>query len=88
MKSSFMNEEITLQKSDGSFSKKLSAIISISTVIAEDAGIEIEPGDIVTRTKRNGVTESYIVINSDRKTLTDGPPIYQIKVQLIDSQLN
>lgn len=87
MKTSFMNEEVTLQKSDGSTTATLFAIISNTTMIAEDAGIEITPGDLITRTKRDGKIESYTVVHSDYKSITEGPAVYQIKVKMVDPQL-
>jgi hypothetical protein len=85
MKSSFMNEEVTLQKSDGSISKKLFAVISRYTIIAEDAGLEIGPGDYIFRTKRDGQIESYCVVSADHKTPTGRPPIYQMRVKVVDA---
>jgi hypothetical protein len=80
-----MNEEVTLQKSDGSLMTKLFAVISSYTMIAEDAGIEITAGDKIIRTKRDGRTETYTVLHSDFKTPIEGPSIYQIKVKIIDT---
>ncbi|MBA4056982.1 MAG: hypothetical protein C0490_19865 [Marivirga sp.] len=84
MKSSFMNEEVTLRKSDGSVSKKLFAVISRYTIIAEDAGLEIGPGDFIFRTKRDGQVESYCVVSADHKTPEGKPSIYQMRVKVVD----
>lgn len=84
MKSSFMNEEIIVQKSDGRFSQKLFAVISRFTIIAEDAGVKIEAGDLILRHKRDGSSESYQVLTADLKTLNGGPANYQMRVRIVD----
>lgn len=84
MKTSFMNEEVIFLKSDGSFRIKLFAVLSRFTIIAEDAGVKIEPGDLILRTKRDGKVETYLVLSSDFKIPPGRAAIYQLKVRMLD----
>ena len=80
-----MNEEVTLQRADGSVSKKLFAVISRFTIIAEDPGVEIKPGDFILRTKRNGTIERYDIITVDYKIPLGKPANYQMRVKMADA---
>jgi hypothetical protein len=82
MTPAFMNEKVIIQKSDGETKRKLFAIFSRNTMIVEDVGIEIDPGDIIIRINQGNV-ERYSVLSSEHKLLNEKFVTYQLKVDAI-----
>jgi hypothetical protein len=58
----FMTDTLTLQKADGRIFENIRACVSgKGGILIEDVRLPIEPGDKLTRTLPNGLTEDFIV---------------------------
>lgn len=81
MKSGYMNEEVIIQKSDGTELKVL-ALLSTKSLIAEDSGVVIEPGDLIKRTLWNGTSITYRVVAALPRTAEDSLTNHQLSIEV------
>jgi hypothetical protein len=82
MTPAFMNEKVIVQKPDGETKKQLLAIFSRNTMIVEDGGIEVDPGDMIIRINQGNV-ERYSVLSVEHKLLNEKFVTYQLKLDAI-----
>lgn len=78
----FMNDIVTLVKSNGIESRDIKANIKSETITILDTSLGIEEGDRLLRRLPNGLTESYIVLDRGfRSKNEDLPERYKVKVK-------
>lgn len=76
-----MNERVLVQKQGKSTETYLAAIFSRNNFIVEDAGIQIDTGDIIIRVKDDFV-ERYTVVLSEHRNM-DELPVYHLIVEAL-----
>lgn len=80
-----MNEKVIVHKDGVSSNTTLSAIFSRNTILVEDNGIVIEPGNIIVRIK-DGDVERYSVAISEHKYIDETITVYQLTVELLSDR--
>ncbi|SNZ10642.1 hypothetical protein SAMN05421503_1818 [Terribacillus aidingensis] len=83
----FPTERVKLNKKSGEIIKDIEALVQSNDIFIEDISLPIEEGDSLIRELKNGLKESYIVI--DRGFVTDSFDLdahYQVEVEKISSR--
>jgi hypothetical protein len=82
MLSSFMNDRVTLVKSNGQRIEGIRASVQPSKIFIDDGTLPLEEDDILERSLPNGMTERYVVLDRGFFAAFHGTPAhYQAKVQ-------
>jgi DNA-dependent RNA polymerase auxiliary subunit epsilon len=80
--SDFMNDTVTLLKSNGYKIENIKASVQTNKIFIDDPSLPIEEGDRIIRTLPNKLTETYIVVDRGYHEAFEGiEAYYQVKVR-------